>query len=233
MNLAPSHALLADPEEVRRARIRRELLQELPGVEVVEAGDPDAVIWTLERRPVDLAIVSHPMPPDPALPLLLKKRWPEHVLLLYAPVEGEHALAEALATAGDAYFLDAGTALPGLRAGLRLALARTRAATRLAVIVLYDIVASAVTVALQILGPEERIRPGFVWVPLAIRDAYGTASLASIITMTPGTLSVDLSRDRRHLLVHALHVDDPAELIVSIKSRYEEPLMAIFEGEQR
>jgi len=59
----------------------------------------------------------------------------------------------------------------------------------LALIVLYDIVASAVTVARQILGPEERIRPGFVWVPLAIRDAYGTASLASIITMTPGTLS--------------------------------------------
>jgi len=87
--------------------------------------------------------------------------------------------------------------------------------------------------ALQILGPEERIRPGFVWVPLAIRDAYGTASLASIITMTPGTLSVDLSHDRRHLLVHALHVDDPAELIASIKSRYEQPLMAIFEGEQR
>jgi multicomponent K+:H+ antiporter subunit E len=107
------------------------------------------------------------------------------------------------------------------------------AVTRLAVIVLYDIVASAVTVARQILGPEERIRPGFVWVPLAIRDAYGTASLASIITMTPGTLSVDLSQDRRHLLVHALHVDDPAELIASIKSRYEQPLMAIFEGEQR
>jgi len=34
--------------------------------------------------------------------------------------------------------------------------------------------------------------------------------LASIITMTPGTLSVDLSQDHRHLLVHALHVDDPA-----------------------
>ena len=115
----------------------------------------------------------------------------------------------------------------------RVRIASWGAATRLALIVLYDIVASAVTVARQILGPEERIRPGFVWVPLAIRDAYGTASLASIITMTPGTLSVDLSQDRRHLLVHALHVDDPAELIASIKSRYEQPLMAIFEGERR
>jgi signal transduction histidine kinase len=98
----------------------------------VEASDSDAVIRSLERRPVDLAIVRHPLPPDPALPLRLKERWPGHTLLLYAPVEGEHALAEALATAGDAYFLDAGTALLGLRAGLRLARARTGAALRLA-----------------------------------------------------------------------------------------------------
>jgi multicomponent K+:H+ antiporter subunit E len=104
---------------------------------------------------------------------------------------------------------------------------------RLTIVVLYDIVASALVVARQILGPEERIRPGFVWVPLAIRDPHGVASLASIITMTPGTLSVDLSSDRQQLLVHALHVDDPAELIASIKERYERPLLAIFEGNRR
>jgi multicomponent K+:H+ antiporter subunit E len=103
---------------------------------------------------------------------------------------------------------------------------------RLTGVVLYDIVASAFVVARQILGPEEHIRPGFVWVPLSIREPYGLASLASIITMTPGTLSVDLSEDRHHLLVHALHVDDPVDLIASIKQRYERPLMAIFEGGQ-
>ncbi|HQR20199.1 MAG TPA: Na+/H+ antiporter subunit E [Burkholderiaceae bacterium] len=106
-------------------------------------------------------------------------------------------------------------------------------AMRLTLVVFYDIVASAVTVARQILGPEDRIRPGFVWVPLAIRDPYGTASLASIITMTPGTLSVDLSQDRRYLLVHALHVGDEADLIASIKNRYEQPLIRIFEGGMR
>jgi multicomponent K+:H+ antiporter subunit E len=101
---------------------------------------------------------------------------------------------------------------------------------RLTLVVFFDIVASAWTVAKQILGPEDRIRPGFVWVPLTIRDPHGKASLASIITMTPGTLSVDLSPDHRHLLVHALHIDDPAGLIAEIKSRYERPLMAIFDG---
>jgi multicomponent K+:H+ antiporter subunit E len=104
---------------------------------------------------------------------------------------------------------------------------------RFAPIVLYDIVASAITVARQILGPEDRIRPGFVWVPLTIRDSYGVTSLAGIITMTPGTLSVDISPDRRHLLVHAFHVDDPAALVATLKHRYELPLIAIFEGEER
>jgi len=104
------------------------------------------------------------------------------------------------------------------------------AVSRLSLVVLYDIVASAVTVARQILGREDRISPGFVTVPLSIRDLYGIASLASIVTMTPGTLSVDLSSDGTRLLVHALNVGDPAALVASIKSRYERPLIAIFEG---
>jgi PAS domain S-box-containing protein len=124
MNLVLSQALLADPDPERRARVRRELLRELPGLEVVEAADSDAAIRSLERRRCDLAIVRHPLPPDPSVPLVLKRRWPEHVLVLYAPVESEHTLAEALSAAGDAYFLESGATLPGLRAALRLAFGR-------------------------------------------------------------------------------------------------------------
>ena len=104
-------------------------------------------------------------------------------------------------------------------------------AFRLSLLVLYDIVASALTVATQILGREDRITPGFITVPLSIRDPYGITCLASIITMTPGTLSVDFSSDRTRLLVHALNLDDPAVMVNSIKARYERPLMAIFEGQ--
>ncbi|MFY7941343.1 MAG: Na+/H+ antiporter subunit E, partial [Burkholderiaceae bacterium] len=70
--------------------------------------------------------------------------------------------------------------------------------------------------------------PAFVWVPLTITDPHGIVALAGIITMTPGTLSADLSADRRHLLVHAFNVDDEAALIAAIKTRYEEPLLEIF-----
>jgi multicomponent K+:H+ antiporter subunit E len=107
---------------------------------------------------------------------------------------------------------------------------------RLAATVLADIVRSNLVVARLILGPERCIQPRFVWLPLAIRDPHGVVALAGIITMTPGTLSADLSDDRRHLLIHAFDVDDDAAeaaLIADIRQRYEAPLMHIFEGDPR
>ncbi|MFO0144343.1 MAG: Na+/H+ antiporter subunit E [Betaproteobacteria bacterium] len=99
---------------------------------------------------------------------------------------------------------------------------------RLGLLVLYDIVKSNIEVTRRVLGPVERIRPAFVWVPLTIRDPHGIYALAGIITMTPGTLSADLSDDHRFLLVHALSVDDPQALVADIKARYEAPLLEIF-----
>lgn len=100
---------------------------------------------------------------------------------------------------------------------------------RLGLVVLWDIVLSNIEVARRILGPEAAIRPAFVWVPLDLVDPHAIVSLAGIITMTPGTLSAELSADRRHLLVHAFNVDDEAGLIAQIKARYEAPLKEIFE----
>ncbi len=99
---------------------------------------------------------------------------------------------------------------------------------RLALTVLYDIVASNVQVARLVLGPEERLRPGYVRVPLELVDSYAIAALAGIITMTPGTLSCAVAPDRRSLLVHALDLGDPEGLAADIKARYERPLLEIF-----
>lgn len=99
---------------------------------------------------------------------------------------------------------------------------------RLMLVVLRDIVVSNLQVARLILGPESRIRPGFIWIPLDIRNVYGITALASIITMTPGTLSCDLSEDKRHLLVHCLNLDDPDAAVAEIKQNYERPLMEIY-----
>jgi multicomponent K+:H+ antiporter subunit E len=106
---------------------------------------------------------------------------------------------------------------------------KPRVAATLAWHVLSDIVTSNIDVAGRILGAESRIRPRFVWLPLQISSPQGRVALAGIITMTPGTLSADFSADERHLLVHALHVDDEAALLHSIHLRYEQPLMEIFD----
>lgn len=91
----------------------------------------------------------------------------------------------------------------------------------------YDVVVSNLQVARRILGPEAAIRPRFVWVPLDTRNPYAVAALAAIITMTPGTLSADVTADQAWLLVHAFDVDDEQELIRQIKSRYEQPLSQV------
>jgi multicomponent K+:H+ antiporter subunit E len=103
---------------------------------------------------------------------------------------------------------------------------------RLGLVVLRDIVMSNIDVARRVLGPDHAIQSRFVWVPLAIRDPHGIVALAGIITMTPGTLSSELTEDRRFLLVHALHCPDEAAeiaLVADIKARYEAPLREIFE----
>ena len=105
-------------------------------------------------------------------------------------------------------------------------------ALRLAAVVLRDIIVSNVDVARRVLGPVDRIQPRFVWVPLSLTEPHAIATLAGIITMTPGTLSSEVTDDRRHLLVHALHCPDDeaaAALVADILQRYEAPLKEIFE----
>ncbi|MGE5161902.1 MAG: Na+/H+ antiporter subunit E [Betaproteobacteria bacterium] len=156
--------------------------------------------------------------PAPLLSAVLFGAW----LLLNGLSAGHVALAAAL-----------GIAIPWFTEPFRPDRFRVRSWTTVAALtatVLWDIVVSNVQVARLIIGPERLIHPRFVWLPLDIRDPHGIATLAGIITMTPGTLSADLTDDRRHLLVHALNVDDEAELIASIKTRYEAPLQRIFEG---
>ena len=99
---------------------------------------------------------------------------------------------------------------------------------RLLCVMLWDILVSNLRVAAQVLGPEHKLKPGFIWVPLDIANIHGIAALTSFITLTPGTVSAALSEDRRHLLVHVLHLEDANALINEIKSRYEAPLMEIF-----
>ena len=103
-----------------------------------------------------------------------------------------------------------------------------RVLPKLIMVTLWDILMSNLRVAGQVLGDEDRLESGFIWLPLDIGNIHGIAALTSMITLTPGTVSVALSDDRRHLLIHVLHIEDEAGLIQEIKTRYEKPLMELF-----
>jgi multicomponent K+:H+ antiporter subunit E len=81
----------------------------------------------------------------------------------------------------------------------------------------------------KVLGPVKDLQPGVVEVPLDLRDRFAITVLTSTVSLTPGTVSADVSEDRTRLLVHALHVEDPAALVAEIKQRYEGPIKEIFE----
>lgn len=156
--------------------------------------------------------------PAPLLSLCVFVVW----LLLVGSLEPGHLVLAAL----QAVLLPrVAQRLRGGAAGIR----RPWVALRLALVVLWDIVVSNIQVAKLILGREANIHPGFLWLPLEVRNPHAIATLAGIITMTPGTLSAEVSADNRHLLVHCFSLDDEAGTIAQIKQRYEAPLKEIFE----
>jgi multicomponent K+:H+ antiporter subunit E len=106
---------------------------------------------------------------------------------------------------------------------------RLGAVFRLAALVLADIVRSNVAVARIILGlARRRWTSGFVEIPLELRDPYGLATLACIITSTPGTLWVDFNEASGTLTIHVLDLVDKTEWVRTIKGRYERLLLEIF-----
>lgn len=99
-----------------------------------------------------------------------------------------------------------------------------------ALIVLWDIAVANFQVAYLILFRRgSSLRSQFVTVPLDIRTPEAITALAGTITMTPGTVSADLSGDGRALLVHCLETKDPDATVATIKARYETRLKRIFE----
>lgn len=100
---------------------------------------------------------------------------------------------------------------------------------RFVLVVHWDIITANMVVARLILGSPRKLRPAFVEMPLELTDDFAITLLTSTISLTPGTVSADVSEDRRTLLIHALDMDDEAELVAQIKQRYERPLKEIFE----
>lgn len=107
-------------------------------------------------------------------------------------------------------------------------------------IVLFDIITANIQVAALILGPNKKLNPAFVKVPLDLREAIPITILASTVSLTPGTVSAEVypwvetldagvEPEERYLLIHVLNLKDEQALIDTIKRRYEAPLKEIFQ----
>lgn len=84
-------------------------------------------------------------------------------------------------------------------------------------------------VALDVVTPAHDMRPGVVAIPLTVTTDAQITLLANVISLTPGTLSLDVSDDRSVLYIHAMYVDDPDELRHEIKAGFERRVLEVLE----
>ena len=97
-------------------------------------------------------------------------------------------------------------------------------------LVVWDVILANIQVARIILFmPRDRIQSAWIPVPIELKSPEAIAILAGTITMTPGTVTADMSACGTVLLIHSLHAPDPDAIRDDIKSRYETRLKRIFE----
>lgn len=107
-----------------------------------------------------------------------------------------------------------------------------RTILRLLVMATIEIVRSCFNVSRIILsGNKREVNAQFILIPLTIRDPYGLAMLSCLITMTPGTVWVEILPERYELSMHVFDLHDADWWVDTIKTRYEAPLITIFESE--
>ena len=116
---------------------------------------------------------------------------------------------------------------------LRGPFARSRSAHRvlhavaLLFIFLWEVVLANLRVAWDVITPRHRMRPGVIAVPLKARTELEVTILANMVSLTPGTLSLDVSDQPRVLYVHALYLHDRRRLIRSIQEGFERRLLEV------
>ncbi len=157
--------------------------------------------------------------PHPILSLMLLGMW----LLLTRFSLGHLVLGTAIA-------LVAGWAMGELHPA-RVHIRRWTPILRLGVVVPSDILRSNLAVAGLILtnGRRGTRRPGFVRIPLELRDPTGLAILSIIITATPGTAWIEHDRESGILILHIFDLIDESAQRDEIRRRYEAPLIEIFQ----
>jgi len=96
---------------------------------------------------------------------------------------------------------------------------------RFVLVFIRELLVSSWRVAIDVVKPLPLMRPGVVGIPLDAETDLEITMLANVISLTPGTLSLDVSEDRKTLYIHAMYVINPDDLRREIKERLERPLL--------
>jgi multicomponent Na+:H+ antiporter subunit E len=104
---------------------------------------------------------------------------------------------------------------------------RVRNAAAFVLYFLWQLVLANLRVAWEMVTPGYQMRPGIIAIPLDAQTDAEITMLANVITLTPGTMSVDVSTDRRVLYIHAMYVKDPDALRRSIKEGFERRILEV------
>lgn len=92
---------------------------------------------------------------------------------------------------------------------------------------LWEVVKANIQVAYEVITPKNNMKPGIVKIPLDAKTNIEITLLANLITLTPGTLSLDVSEDRKVLYVHSMYVHNKQDFIDDIKNGFERKLLDI------
>lgn len=92
-----------------------------------------------------------------------------------------------------------------------------------------ELIVSTLRVAYVVIRPNLDIQPGIVAVPLDVKTDAEIMLLANLITVTPGSLSLDISHDRRVIYIHVMHVTDVDAYRREIKQGFEKRIGELFQ----
>lgn len=101
---------------------------------------------------------------------------------------------------------------------------------RLILFFLYDLCVSSLRVAYDVLTPRDRSNPAILEMPLDAKTDFEILLVTNLISLTPGTLSLDVTPDRKTLIVHAMFADDPDAVIQGLKQGMERMVLEVFEA---
>ncbi len=92
---------------------------------------------------------------------------------------------------------------------------------RLVVMFHYELVVSSIQVIWDVLTPRHLATPAIVEMPLDVKTDAGILLVTNLISLTPGTLSIDVTPDRKTLIVHAMFAKHPEEIVRQLKDGME------------